>query len=98
MPPGHYEPINPYGMLNIDIADFVQRLRRPVRGYLIRVRGSIARRFGAVTQETPNAAPTRLGRNSHSLEQRRDSSRRKAWQRLPCKLASCARGRRASAR
>ncbi|MGI8414360.1 MAG: Tn3 family transposase [Solirubrobacteraceae bacterium] len=30
--PGHYEPINPYGVLNIDIADVVQRPRRPVRG------------------------------------------------------------------
>ncbi len=30
--PGHYEPINPYGMLNIDVADVVERPRRPIRG------------------------------------------------------------------
>ncbi len=29
--PGHYEPINPYGMLNIDVADVVERPRRPIR-------------------------------------------------------------------
>ncbi len=29
--PGHYEPINPYGMLNIDVADVTKRPRRSVR-------------------------------------------------------------------
>jgi len=29
--PGHYEPINPYGTLNIDVADVTKRPRRSVR-------------------------------------------------------------------
>jgi hypothetical protein len=30
--PGHYEPINPYGTLNFDVANVVERPRRPLRG------------------------------------------------------------------
>jgi len=29
--PGHYEPINPYGTLNFDVADVAKRPRRPLR-------------------------------------------------------------------
>jgi hypothetical protein len=29
--PGHYEPINPYGTLNFDVADVTTRPRRPLR-------------------------------------------------------------------
>jgi len=29
--PGNYEPINPYGTLNFDVADMLKRPRRPRR-------------------------------------------------------------------
>lgn len=29
--PGHYEPINPYGTLNLNVADMLEHPRRPLR-------------------------------------------------------------------